>query len=165
MHSRQGFLDAEDQKTLISFVLFGDPLAQPFHPKTSPKTVPHLSDSAVPVPTVCEHACEDEPDIPVSLETIAHLKNVVSQYLPGMSDAEVSYSQERKSCSFFCNHYPAGKKCIQQKTNENGNSPYALQRRVVTFSKNFERAQHTHRQYTRVTLDEKGQIVKMVVSH
>jgi hypothetical protein len=30
MHQRQGFLDGEDQKTLISFVLYGDPLAQPY---------------------------------------------------------------------------------------------------------------------------------------
>ena len=27
MIKRQGFLDAEDQKTLLSFVLYGDPLA------------------------------------------------------------------------------------------------------------------------------------------
>ena len=165
MHNRQGFLDAEDQKTLISFVLFGDPLAQPFLAKTSPKTIPHLSDSAVPIPTICEHSCDDEKDMPVSLETISHLKNIVSQYLPGMGDAEVRFSQERQSCSFFCNHYPAGKKCIQQKTNGNSNSAFTSQRRVVTLSKNFERAQHTHRQYARVTLDERGQIVKMVVSH
>ena len=39
------------------------------------------------------------------------------------------------------------------------------QRRVVTLSKNFERAQHIHRQYARLTLDEGGKIVKMVVSH
>mgnify|MGYP001081235206 CR=1 FL=1 len=29
MSQRQGYLDGEDQKTLISFILFGDPLAQP----------------------------------------------------------------------------------------------------------------------------------------
>ena len=30
MHKRQGYLDGEDQKTLISFVLYGDPLAHSF---------------------------------------------------------------------------------------------------------------------------------------
>ncbi len=29
MHRRQGYLDGEDQKTLISFVLYGDPLYSP----------------------------------------------------------------------------------------------------------------------------------------
>ena len=165
MNNRQGFLDAEDQKTLISFVLFGDPLAQPFHNKTSPKTTPHLSDSTVPVPTVCEHSCEDEKEIPVSLETISHLKSIVAQYLPGMSDAEVSFSQERQSCSNKCINCKAGKKYGVAHENVKYNSPIKSQRRVVTLSKNFERAEHIHRQYARLTLDEGGKIVKMVVSH
>jgi hypothetical protein len=161
MHNRQGFLDAEDQKTLISFVLFGDPLAQPFTNRINPKTTPHLSDSAVPVPTVCEHSCEDEKDIPVSVETITHLKSIVAQYLPGMSDADVRLSQERQTCSNFCNHCSCGKKCVSPPTNEKNNT----QRRVVTLSKNFERAKHIHRQYARLTLDDGGKIVKMVISH
>jgi hypothetical protein len=165
MNNRQGFLDAEDQKTLISFVLFGDPLAQPFHTRTSPKTTPHLSDSAVPVPTVCEHSCENDKEIPVSLETISHLKSVVAQYLPGMGDANVSLSQERQACSNLCNHCSSGKKCVLSESNGKNNSTIKSQRRVVTLSKNFERAQHIHRQYARLTLDEGGKIVKMVVSH
>jgi hypothetical protein len=165
MYNRQGFLDAEDQKTLISFVLFGDPLAQPFHTKTSPKTTPHLSDSAVPVPTVCEHLCENEKENPVSLETISHLKSIVSQYLPGMSDADVSLSQERQPCSNSCNHFLPSKKCGLSEANGKISSPIKTHRRVVTLSKNFEQAQHIHRQYARLTLDEGGKIVKMVVSH
>ena len=74
MNQRQGFLDAEDQKTLISFVLFGDPLAQPFQTRVTPKITPHLSDAAVPVATVCERSCEGEVGSTVSLETISHLK-------------------------------------------------------------------------------------------
>ena len=123
MHNRQGFLDAEDQKTLISFVLFGDPLAQPFQNRTSPKTTPHLSDSTVPVPTVCEHSCEEEKDIPVSLETISHLKSIVAQYLPGMNDAEVSFSKERQSCSNKCMNCKAGKKYGVVHDNGTNNSP------------------------------------------
>ena len=83
MNQRQGFLDAEDQKTLISFVLFGDPLAQPFQTRSLPRSPPHLSDAAVPVATVCERSCEGEAGSTVSLETIAHLKSIVAQYLPG----------------------------------------------------------------------------------
>lgn len=165
MHRRQGFLDAEDQKTLISFVLFGDPLAQPFRTKISPKTSPHLSDSAVPVPTVCEHSCENESETPVSLETIAHIKNIVAQYLPGMSDAKVSLRQEQQTCSNLCNHCSSDKRCVLSQANAKNNSPIKSQRRVVTLSKNFERAQHIHMQYARLTLDDQGKIVKMVVSH
>jgi hypothetical protein len=165
MHSRQGFLDAEDQKTLISFVLFGDPLAQPFQAKVNPKTMPHLSDSAVPVPTVCEKSCQGEAGSTVSLETITHLKSVVAQYLPGMDDAQVNLYHEHQICSNLCGSCGSGKQCCLSQANANNPSPLKTQRRVVTLSKNFEQAERIHRQYARLTLDEQGKIVKMVVSH
>jgi tetratricopeptide (TPR) repeat protein len=165
MQNRQGFLDAEDQKTLISFVLYGDPLAQPLQAKVNPKTMPHLSDAAVPVPTVCEKSCEGEAGSGVSLETIAHLKSVVAQYLPGMNDAEVSLYHEHQTCSNLCGNCGSGKSCCLSQTSAKSPSTIKTQRRVVTLSKNFERAQQIHRQYARLTLDDQGKIVKMVVSH
>jgi hypothetical protein len=163
MHRRQGYLDAEDQKTLISFVLFGDPLAQPFQTKISPKTNPHLSDSAVPVPTVCEHSCDNESEAPVSMETMSHLKSVVEQYLPSMSDAKISLSRERQSCSKVCN-CSSGRRCAFSKEKQKENPSLKTHRRVVTLSKNIEQAKHIHRQYARLTLDDSGKIIKMVVS-
>jgi tetratricopeptide (TPR) repeat protein len=165
MNRRQGFLDAEDQKTLISFVLFGDPLAQPFKTRVSPKITPHLSDAAVLVPTVCERSCEGEVGSSVSLETISHLKSIVAQYLPGMNDAKVSLSHEHQTCSNLCGHCGTGKKCGMSQANSKNPLQIKSIRRVVTLSKNFEVAQHTHKQYARLTLDERGKIVKMVVSH
>ncbi len=163
MNQRQGFLDAEDQKTLISFVLFGDPLAQPFTTKVSPKTTPHLSDSAVPIPTVCEHPTENENEAQVSLETITHLKSIVSQYLPGMNDAKMSFSLEQQASPKICTHCTCGKGCVL--SNGKNTPQIKSHRRIVTLSKNFERAKHIHRQFARLTLDEGGNIVKMVVSH
>jgi hypothetical protein len=165
MNQRQGFLDAEDQKTLISFVLFGDPLAQPYKAKVNPKIASHLSDSAVPIPTVCEHPADDETEVAVSLETISHLKSIVAQYLPGMSDANVKLSQERQTSPKLCNHCTCGKGCTLLRGNAKDSPVIKSQRRVVTLSKNFVRAQQIHRQYARLTLDEGGNIVKMVVSH
>ncbi len=165
MHSRQGFLDAEDQKTLISFVLFGDPLAHPFQTKVSPKISPHLSDDAVSVATVCERTCEGEAGSSVSLETISHLKSVVAQYLPGMNDAKVSIFHEHQKCSNLCKKCGSDKQCCLSQAISKNQAPVKSQRRVVTLSKNFEQAQHTHKQYARLTLDERGKIVKMVVSH
>lgn len=165
MHNRQGFLDAEDQKTLISFVLFGDPLAKPFPAKGNPKTMPHLSDAAVPVPTVCERSCEGEAGSTVPLETISHLKSVVAQYLPGMDDAQVNLYHEHQTCSNLCGNCGSGKNCCLSQAGAKNPSPIKTQRRVVTLSKNFEQAQRVHRQYARLTLDERGKIVKMVVSH
>jgi hypothetical protein len=48
--------------------------------------------------------------------------------------------------------------------NSKNQSAFKSQRRVVTLSKNFEQAQQIHKQYARLTLDERGKIVKLVVS-
>ena len=165
MNQRQGFLDAEDQKTLISFVLFGDPLTQPFQVRITPKITPHLSDSVVPVATVCERSCDGEAGSTVSLETISHLKSILAEYLPGMNDAKVSLYHEHQTCSNLCGNCGTGKKCALSQTNSKTQGPLRSQRRVVTLSKNFEQAQRTHRTYARLTLDERGKIVKIVVSH
>jgi hypothetical protein len=165
MNSRQGFLDAEDQKTLISFVLFGDPLVQPFQTRVTPKITPHLSDAAVPMRTVCERSCEGEAGSTVSLETIAHLKSIVSQYLPGMNDAQVKLYHEHQTCANLCGHCGTGKHCGLSSGESENPSKLKSQRRVVTLSKSFERAQHVHRQYARLTLNDRGKIVKIVVSH
>jgi tetratricopeptide (TPR) repeat protein len=165
MNQRQGFLDAEDQKTLISFVLFGDPLALPFQTKVTPKITPHLSDAAIQVPTVCERSCDGEDGSTVSLETISHLKSIVAKYLPGMDDAKVSLSHEHQTCSNLCGNCGSGKKCAFSEAHSKNHGTITSQRRVVTLSKNFEQAQHMHKQYARLTLDERGNIIKMVVSH
>jgi hypothetical protein len=165
MNQRQGFLDAEDQKTLISFVLFGDPLAQPFQSRSAPKTTPRLSDAAVQVPTVCERSCEGEAGSTVSLETISHLKTIVAQYLPGMGDADVRLSHEHQRCSNLGGKCGCGKQCQFSRIASKRQPLGKPRRRVVTLSKNFEQAHLTHKQYARLTLDDQGNIIKMVVSH
>jgi hypothetical protein len=165
MNQRQGFLDAEDQKTLISFLLFGDPLAQPFQTRSAPKITPRLSDAAVQVPTVCERSCEGEAGSTVSLETIAHLKTIVAQYLPGMNDAEVSLSHEHQRCSSLGRKCSCGNKCQFSRIAAKRQPLGKPRRRVVTLCKSFEQAQRTHKQYARLTLDDQGNIIKMVVSH
>ncbi len=165
VNQRQGFLDAEDQKTLISFVLFGDPLAQPFQTKVSPKITPHLSDDVIQVPTVCERSCEGVDEAEVSLETIAHLKSIVAQYLPGMGDADVVLSHQHQRCSKANGKCGCGKKCQFSRITAKAPMPVKPQRHVVTLSKNFEKDTRKHTQYARLTLDEGGNIIKMVVSH
>jgi hypothetical protein len=146
-------------------VLVGDPLAQPFQTKVSPKITPHLSDSTVPVQTVCERSCDGEVGSSVSLETISHLKSIVAQYLPGMNDAKVSVSHEHQRCSNSNGKCGCGKKCQFSQISSKNQASIKTQRRVVMLSKNFEQAQSKHTQYARLTLDERGKIVKMVVSH
>ncbi len=161
MNSRQGYLDGEDQKTLISFLHFGDPLASPStaERKQSKTVVPSSRQKPAEVKTVCDRS-NLTTDIPSA--TLMHVKHVVKRYLPGMEDAEMVLSTEKNICSgdgHDCATAHFGKK-VQEET--------LGQRHVVTLSKQFEIPQNSgktvHRHYARVTFDKAGKMVKLAVS-
>jgi len=160
MHKRQGYLDGEDQKTLISFNLFGDPLASPQNAeRTMPKTVWRPKQAPAVVKTVCDRSSVSK-DIPS--DTMKHVKRVVKQYLPGMEDAEMVISTEVNRCSgegHSCPTADLGKKVHAKKFPK---------RQVVTLSKSLDFPHNgetlTHRHYARVTFDESGKVVKLAVS-
>jgi hypothetical protein len=157
MHHRQGYLDGEDQKTMISFVLYGDPLAQPQRTERSPKNVARPIKPPSNVKTVCDRVIEPENSQPVPDEVLKYVKHVVSQYLPGMEDAQLSFSNERAEC-----HSP-GHTCP---TSQIKSRPLTRQpdRHLVTLSKQVQRERHVHPHYARLTLDGQGKLVKLVVS-
>jgi hypothetical protein len=160
MHNRQGYLDGEDQKTLISFNLFGDPLASPTEAKRKqakmvwrPKRTPTL------VKTVCDRSSLST-DIPT--ETLNHVKKVVKNYLPGMEDAEMVISTEENRCE------GKGHRCPTSDLGKETHAKTISRRKVVTLSKSFsfpgKDGTRTHRHYARVTFNEEGEMVKLAVS-
>ena len=156
MHERQGYLDGEDQKTLISFVLYGDPLAQPQIGKHPAKSIQRSIKPPLSVKTVCDlnHA---EVERPVPPEVLEYIKHVVSQYLPGMEDAHLTYSQEHTGCDH------EHQNCSQTEYGPKGQAQ-SPERSVVILNKQVQRAHHTHNHYARLTLDGQGRLVKLVVS-
>ncbi len=54
MDRRQGYLDGLDQKTLISFVLYGDPLADPLRKGRVPKSIRYRVNPVLEMHTICE---------------------------------------------------------------------------------------------------------------
>jgi len=160
MHNRQGYLDGEDQKTLISFNLFGDPLASPMEAKRKqakmvwrPKRTPAI------VKTVCDRSSLST-DIPT--ETLNHVKKVVKNYLPGMEDAEMVISTEENRCE------GKGHRCPTSDLGKETHAKTISRRKVVTLSKSFsfpgKDGMRTHRHYARVTFNEEGDMVKLAVS-
>jgi hypothetical protein len=156
MNERQGYLDGEDQKTLISFVLYGDPLARPsgqmdaqtMQEKSSPQVV---SD----VKTVCDRGGDSEP---VPDEVMLHVKQVVKQYLPGMQGAKVRLSHEHLDCS--CE----GHCCPTAQLGPKMRPDRAPERSVVILSKTIPAQSRQHPVYARLTLDKDGKVVKLAVS-
>jgi hypothetical protein len=162
MHNRQGYLDGEDQKTLISFALYGDPLAYPIETRDGArrdvKTVLRtLAPPAQPT-TVCDRCESEEAPTPIPAETLAHVKSIVARYLPGMADAQLSFSQERAEC------HSAGHTCPTAQMSAKARINHSPTRQVVVLSKRVEQAMLTHRQYARLTLNAQGKLVKLAVS-
>ena len=151
MTRRQGFLDAEDQKTLISFVLYGDPLASWEGFRANGKNIARLK-TAPTVNTVQESA-EVEGGLPkgVTKEALLEVKQVVAPYLPGLDHAEVRFGRQHSANS------PKQANGTAVPQNANG-------RVVVTLEKQVKIAQHVHHHFARATLDAQGKIVKLAVS-
>jgi hypothetical protein len=160
MNARQGYLDGEDQKTLISFMHFGDPLASPqTAERKKPKSIQISRQTPAQVKTVCDRS-NLTTDIPSA--TLMHVKHVVKRYLPGMEDAEMILSTEKGTCS------GDDHQCATAQFGKKVHSENLGQRHVVTLSKKFEvpksSGKTVHRHYARVTFDKNGKLVKLAVS-
>lgn len=149
MTNRQGFLDGEDQKTLISFILFGDPLATINNSLIGQKIM--LRDrehSEVKTVTTLPATTEEEATI-LTQDTLARVKDVVNHYLPGLNDAELTIG-------------------VQQLSNINATSPSAKMPKstanVVTLSKQIRVDKYTHHCVAHLTLGAEGNVVKIAVS-
>ncbi|MFC1996552.1 C25 family cysteine peptidase [Chloroflexota bacterium] len=167
MHKRQGYLDGEDQKTLISFVLYGDPLAYPtknspgFEPLVGSKRKKTLVRPLSPPPkvkTVCDRAEVQGISDPIPDEIMTHIKRVVTQYLPGLQDATVSMSHEHLECACEGHNCPTGQLGVKAQPD------IKPERRVITLSKSIPTEKHMHPTYARLTLDKTGKVVKVAVS-
>ena len=160
MNKRQGYLDGEDQKTLISFLHFGDPLASP---KTAERKQAKIAVTPRQTPSEVKTVCDRSnltTDIPST--TLMHVKHVVKRYLPGMEDAEMVMSTEKNICS------GDGHDCATHQFGQKVHSEQINQRHVVTLSKKLEIPQTNgdivHRHYARMTFDKSGKMVKLAVS-
>jgi tetratricopeptide (TPR) repeat protein len=146
MTRKQGFLDGEDQKTLLSFVLYGDPLAAYDGDSTSTKLVRVKSQPAV-------KAISDSDLIPSSgpaempKKVSAGVKEVIEKYLPGLHNAEMKVVTS--SVGRF-----------------EGNSKSARDDRYfVTLEKSYQENQDTtHHHFARMTFDKRGKLVKFSTS-
>jgi hypothetical protein len=204
MDRRQGYLDGEDQKTLVSFVLYGDPLYSDPQVRTNrmkfhmakhklnleagsqalPEWLTHgLDPEPQSVPTVCDRVDSGTGETNlaqasagnsagISPEVLAHVRQIVSKYLPGMSDASMTLAIERAACQVHGHTCPTAQLNAKSAPEEATHAD----RRVVTLSKSITRpfsdpkegkagaGSITHQQYARLTLDANSKLVKLVVS-
>lgn len=155
MVKKQGYLDGEDQKTLLSFILYGDPLAilndlnNVAEPLIRVKTLPEIK-------VVNDYGDElTMEEAGLSDEILSEVKSVVSKYLPGFQNGDYSINSQQ---SYF-KAPGSAKKASNTPDKENKDQHY-----VVTLKKSISQDNINHRSFARMTLDRKGKIIKLALS-
>jgi tetratricopeptide (TPR) repeat protein len=160
MHRRQGYIDGEDQKTIISFVLYGDPLYSPTYeiPRPGQKMVIRRTTRPRQMKTVCALG---EPKGKLEMldpDELQRVKAILSQYLPGMIDAQCRIYPQHHGCDgndHLCPSHQLGIKRLDSGGKDN---------LVVSFSKHVQDGALQHQNYARLTLDPSGKVLKLAVS-
>jgi hypothetical protein len=156
MNERQGYLDGEDQKTLLSFVLYGDPIGY-LEPNIYLEKFQNEEKSENDI-----HLVSDQNGISYSSSSINEniskdLSELLQSYVPGLEKAHIKIRKQKvriqKNIDFE-----------NEKDNQiNSNLKY-LNLTQILYSKSvlFDRRHHT--QYARVTMDDNGKVLKLAVS-
>ncbi len=157
MNRRQGYLDGEDQKTLISFVLYGDPMAIYEGAYTQSKVVHRYKDH-YKVKTLSERSEDGATPAKLSSEALIQVKQLVSEYLPGGDLSEMRLTRLAVPSN--------GKPASQDSNHQRKNAGQGLDHShfVVTVSKQVQVAQYVHHHIVRLALDEGGKLVKLSIS-
>lgn len=182
---RQGYLDGEDQKTLLSFVYYGDPtltaLPSP-RPLTGSKRAKRTwKELAECPPTVCAKGAHRTglDSVPDSL--VEEIRTRVASYLPGMERANLGVSWQRACRAGLCRHQcascrvgasPSPLSIAEQRAGTSPNSGVGAEfrpgsatgRMVFTLHKSAKVAGQVHEQLVKVTVDGEGKMLKLAVS-
>ncbi|MEW6566990.1 MAG: C25 family cysteine peptidase [Chloroflexota bacterium] len=160
MHRRQGFLDGEDQKTLISFVLYGDPLYRAASiPKARlHKTIVRRTQRPSEMRTSCALGgpCLSPDDLDPA--TVEKVKSVVARYLPGMSDAACRVHNQQCGCDASDHTCPTHQLGQKSQVGPTGKTL------VVTLAKSIQDGTRHHAHLARLTLEPGGRVLKLAVS-
>jgi len=157
MNNRQGYLDGEDQKTLISFVLYGDPLLYFDTRQTASKRAVRYNVHPI-VKTVSDNVSIEDETKAINQDWLKSAKQAVAPYLPGLDRADISVNQQqfevegkihRGGVAFL------GRKTAQKRMAD---------RTVVIFRRQVKMGEHEHTHYARVTMNNDGKMMKMVFS-
>jgi tetratricopeptide (TPR) repeat protein len=160
MHRRQGFLDGEDQKTLISFVLYGDPMFLPLRNFTYPgeKSIIRRRTRPQSMKTACAlgGTVIQEDELPEA--TLEKVNLIVKQYLPGMADAVCTIHTQQCQCDGVGHTCPTHQLSSKKTAENEGNTT------VITLSKHIPAGNRRHPHFARLTLDSSGKVMKLAVS-
>ncbi len=161
MVKRQGYVDGEDQKTLISFVLYGDPLFMltPARVPLTGKVIVRRTTRPAEVKTACALNDGCAPDgMLLDQASADRVRGIVAHYLPGMADAVARVHSQHCGCAGEGHACPTSQIGSKQAGQSDAGTT------VVTLSKAVADGTHLHARYARLTLDPTGKVLKLAVS-
>ena len=161
MVKRQGYLDGEDQKTLISFVLYGDPLYMltPSRVPLTGKVIIRRTTRPSGVKTACAlNGGPPADDVQLDEASAERVRSIVSHYLPGMTDAVASIHSQHCGCTGEGHSCPTSQLGSKQAGRTDAGTT------VITLSKAIAEGTHRHARFARLTLDPTGKVLKLAVS-
>ena len=157
MTQRQGYLDGEDQKTLISFVLYGDPLGyleeniyldkKPLVREKNEKEIKAISDQDLMLTK----------NLRLSKNLSKQLDEIMQSYIPSLNNADIKIREHK----FRVN------KIIHSGMNrdsDESDKSEVIDITQVMVSQKTRVARLMHEQYARITMDETGKVIKLAVS-
>ena len=159
MDRRQGFLDGEDQKTLLSFIYFGDPLSPvSSQGAKSKRLIRRITVPKINILSEDEDMSSFEADLPA--ESIQEVKKIAEIYLPGLEEMNIRVTQQQMYESLHTEESRYDARQYRRKTvqgTENGQT-------VITVSKTVPIDRRVHHHYLRARINKAGQLEKVAIS-
>jgi hypothetical protein len=163
MQERQGYLDGEDQKALVSFVLYGDPLLPTTAVQGRAPAI-SLGQSLCPA-IICGRETEVQNGV-LSDELVASVKGSIETSLPHMTYARVR--AKTVGLCYGAATAPSGgsRHSLARERSGSGRGRWALTlvKDVPVEGDGGNRARLPLHQVVKVTVDENGHILKLAVS-
>jgi tetratricopeptide (TPR) repeat protein len=155
---KQGFLDGEDQKTLLSFTLYGDPSLRA-NITYSKKSCEAWEKRGVNCPSIICGRKATRGEAQVEGEVVSKVKSYLEEHLPALRGSELKISSQ-KACGGGCN---CGGSCAF------GKMAHGCSREVSSLVFTSERlvpiaGDGSMKQVIKVTTDKGGNILKVAVS-
>lgn len=153
MTTRQGYLDGEDQKTLIQFIFYGDPFFAYEPNNLVNRRLPILAKPSK-VKTICDVDHGNGNGLVIDEEIISQVKLKLKPYLPGIEQATVKLNKMQVGVDSTYKGVPSASENIR----------LIKDRYVVTLQNLVQLGRKKYTHTARVTIDSKGKMIKMVVS-
>lgn len=155
--NRQGYLDAEDQKTLLTFNLFGDPTLAVAGQTPAWDKLPRAALSSKSPVLCCTHSVQPLPLPALPSEVVDHVQAQIAHRMPGLTPRQMKVVQQQLVTGDpygARGAHPEGLPHVQ-----------VANRYVFSVNGTLQGGDDTKwHQIVKVTVDQRGTILKMAVS-